>query len=100
MEMQYNSLLHNRNYYVTMEIQSRCIGHATKETQHVTLTIIMDSYKGPHSSLTIALHRGLYLAFLMDRHEGTHSTPTIALLRGLHLAIIMDRYKGPTLPLL
>jgi hypothetical protein len=32
-----NSLLHNRNYYVTMEMPSRCIGHATKKTQHATI---------------------------------------------------------------
>jgi hypothetical protein len=46
--------------------------------------------EGPHSALTIALHRGLYLSIMIDRHEGPHTDLTIALYRGLYLAIIMD----------
>jgi hypothetical protein len=32
----------------------------------------MDRYEEPESALTIALHRGLYLAIIMDRYGGTH----------------------------
>jgi hypothetical protein len=32
------------------------------------LAIIMDRCEGPHSALTIAIHRGLYLPNKMDRH--------------------------------
>jgi hypothetical protein len=49
----------------------------------------MDREKGPQTALTIALHRGLYLAILMDRDKGTRTAITIALHRGLYLAIIM-----------
>jgi hypothetical protein len=59
------------------------------------LAIIMDRYEGPQTTLTIAMHRGLYLAIIMDRYGGPHTTLTIALHRGLYLAIIMDRYEGP-----
>jgi hypothetical protein len=43
----------------------------------------------PHTSLTITLLRGIYLAIIMDRYERPHSALTIAFLRGLYLAIIM-----------
>jgi hypothetical protein len=33
----------------------------------------MDRYAGLHTSLTIALHAGLYLAIIMDRYEGRHT---------------------------
>jgi hypothetical protein len=51
----------------------------------------MDSYRGPHTALNIALHRGLYL----DRYGGPHTALTIALHRGLYLSIITVRYRGP-----
>jgi hypothetical protein len=50
--------------------------------------------KGPTTSLSIALNRGLYLTIIMDRYEVTHNVPTIAVHIGLYLAIIMDRYDG------
>jgi hypothetical protein len=40
----------------------------------------MDSYRGVHTALTIALNIGLYL---MDRYGGTHTAHNIALIRGL-----------------
>jgi hypothetical protein len=43
----------------------------------------MDRYGGPHSALTIALHRGIYLAIIMDRNGVPQSALTIALQRGL-----------------
>jgi hypothetical protein len=46
-------------------------------------------------ALTVALHRGLYLAIIMDRYGGPQSTLTIALHRGLYLCIIMDPYGIP-----
>jgi hypothetical protein len=55
----------------------------------------MDRYGGPLTSLTIALHTGLYLAIIMDRYGVPLTALTIALHRGLYLAIIMDRYGGP-----
>jgi hypothetical protein len=33
---------------------------------------------GPHTALTIALHRGLYLAIIMDRYVGPHAARAIA----------------------
>jgi hypothetical protein len=38
---------------------------------HIGLSyaIIMDRYQGPHIALTIALHRGLYLAIKMNQNE-------------------------------
>jgi hypothetical protein len=48
----------------------------------------MDRHEGPHSDLTIALLRGLYLDFIINRHEGHHSALNIALLRGLYLGIV------------
>jgi hypothetical protein len=38
----------------------------------------MDRYEGPLISLTIALHRGLYLASIKDRYEGPLAALTIA----------------------
>jgi hypothetical protein len=35
----------------------------------------MDHHEVPHTALTIALHRGIYLDIIMDRHEG----PTVPL---------------------
>jgi hypothetical protein len=55
----------------------------------------MDRHERPHTVLTIASHRGLYLAIIMDRHEGPHTSLKIALHRGLYLAIIMDRHERP-----
>jgi isoprenylcysteine carboxyl methyltransferase (ICMT) family protein YpbQ len=60
----------------------------------------MDRYGEPHTALTIALHRGLYVAILMDHYEKKHSALTIFLHRVLYLAIIMERYGGSTLSLL
>jgi hypothetical protein len=37
----------------------------------------------PHTTLTIALHEGLYLYFIMDRYRGPHTALTIALHGGL-----------------
>jgi ABC-type molybdate transport system permease subunit len=55
----------------------------------------MDRYEGRLNALTVALHRGIYLAIIMDRYEGPLNALTVALHRGLYLAIIMDRYEGP-----
>jgi hypothetical protein len=54
----------------------------------------MDRYEGTLSTLTIAFHRGLYLAIIMDRYEEHHTSLNIALNRGLYLVIILDRYGG------
>jgi hypothetical protein len=43
----------------------------------------MGRYEGPHGSLIIALHGGVYLEIKMDRYEGPHTTLTIALHVGL-----------------
>jgi hypothetical protein len=43
----------------------------------------MGRYGGLQSALTIALHRGLYLAIIMDRYGVPESALTIALHRGL-----------------
>jgi hypothetical protein len=59
----------------------------------------MDLYEGPLIALTIALHRGLYLAIIMYRYEGPLTPLTIALHKGLYLAIIMDHIKGPLIHL-
>jgi hypothetical protein len=50
----------------------------------------MVRYEGTQSALTIALHRGIYLAIIMDLYERPLSALTIALHRGLYLAVIMD----------
>jgi hypothetical protein len=47
----------------------------------------MYRYEGPQSTLSIALHGGLYLAIRMGRYEGPHSTLTKALQKGLYLPI-------------
>jgi hypothetical protein len=60
----------------------------------------MDRHEGPHSALTIALLKGIYLTIIMDPLEGPDISLTIALLRGLYLAIIMDRYECTIVPLL
>jgi hypothetical protein len=38
----------------------------------------MDEYVSPNASLSIALHRGLYLVITMDRYVGPHAALTIA----------------------
>jgi hypothetical protein len=43
----------------------------------------MDQYEVQQSALTIALHRGLYLAIIMDRYEGHQTALTTALHGGL-----------------
>jgi hypothetical protein len=52
----------------------------------------MDRHEGPLTALTIALHRGLYLAIIMDRHEG----PLNALTRALHKRPQVSHYNGPS----
>jgi hypothetical protein len=47
----------------------------------------MDPYENPHSALTIALLRGLYLAIIMDPYDGPHNALSIALRRGLYLGV-------------
>jgi hypothetical protein len=51
----------------------------------------MDRYEGPHTAISIVLHRGLYLADKMDRYGGPLSSLTMVMLRGLYLAIIIYR---------
>jgi hypothetical protein len=51
----------------------------------------MNGHEGSHTALTIALHRGIYLAIIMVRPDSPHAALTIALHGGLYLAIIMDR---------
>jgi hypothetical protein len=46
--------------------------------------------KDPKIPLTIALHRGFYLAIIIDRHEGTQTPLNMALLISLYLAIKID----------
>jgi hypothetical protein len=60
----------------------------------------MSRHEWPHTALTIALHRGLFVAIIFDRYEGLHTTLTIAFHGVLYLAIIMYRHEGHTLPLL
>jgi hypothetical protein len=55
----------------------------------------MYRYGLPDTSLTIALHGGLYLAILVDRCRGPGTALTIALHGGLYLAIIIYLYGGP-----
>jgi hypothetical protein len=43
----------------------------------------MDRYEGLLTSLTIALHGGLYLAIIMIRYGGSHTALTIAMYGGL-----------------
>jgi hypothetical protein len=38
----------------------------------------MDRHEGTHTALTIALHRGIYLANMKDRQEVPHSALIIA----------------------
>jgi hypothetical protein len=45
--------------------------------------------------LTVALHRGLYLAIITDRFRGPQTALSIALPGGLCSAFIIDRYGGP-----
>jgi hypothetical protein len=51
----------------------------------------MDWEKGHQTALTIALHRGLFLAIILDREKGEQTALNIELYSGLYLAIIMDR---------
>jgi hypothetical protein len=39
----------------------------------------MDRYESPHTTLTIALNGGLYLAIIIARYERPHISLTIAL---------------------
>jgi hypothetical protein len=57
--------------------------------------MIMDRYGGPHTAITTALHRGLYLANNLYRYGGSPTILTIVLHRSLYLAFIMDLYRGP-----
>jgi hypothetical protein len=60
----------------------------------------MYRYEGHQTALTIAFHRGLYLAsIILDSYERPQTALTIALHGGLDLAIIIDRYEGPKLSL-
>jgi hypothetical protein len=43
----------------------------------------MDRYEGTLMTLTIALHRGIYLDIIMDRCKGPLTTLTIALHGGI-----------------
>jgi hypothetical protein len=43
----------------------------------------MDPYEEPQSALTIAFHRGLYLAIIIDRYVGLQSDLSIAFHRGV-----------------
>jgi hypothetical protein len=58
----------------------------------------MDRYERPHTALTLAMTRSLYLAIIMDRYGGPQTALTIAVHRGLYLTIPMDRYWRLTLP--
>jgi hypothetical protein len=53
-----------------------------------------DRYRGTHTTLTIALHGGLYIDIIMDRNRGPQTALTIALHGGFYLAIIIDRCGG------
>jgi hypothetical protein len=44
----------------------------------------MDRFEMPHIALTIALHRGLYLAIIMNQYEGHHTNITLAVHGGLY----------------
>jgi hypothetical protein len=65
---------------------------------------ITGHYNGYEEVSIYACHDGLLglslPAIIIDRYEGPHISLTIALHRGFYLAITMDRYEGPTLPLL
>jgi hypothetical protein len=50
----------------------------------------MDPYEGPITSVTIALHVGLYLSIIMDLYGGPQTTLIVALPGGFYLAIKMD----------
>jgi hypothetical protein len=52
----------------------------------------MDRIRGPETALTLALHRGLYVAILIDLYIWPQTALTIALHCGILLAIIMVRY--------
>jgi hypothetical protein len=43
----------------------------------------MDRHEGPHTTLTTALHRVLYLDTIMDRYAGSQTSLNIALHRDL-----------------
>jgi hypothetical protein len=47
----------------------------------------------PQTALTIALHRGFYIAIIMEHYEGHQTAHTIALHGGLYLAIMMEPYE-------
>jgi hypothetical protein len=56
----------------------------------------MDRHEGIQTTLTIALHGGLYLVIIMDRY-GVNRTPLKIALNGcLYLTITIYRYEGPT----
>jgi hypothetical protein len=54
----------------------------------------MERCQGPLNSLTIALHRSIYLAIIMKRYEGPLTSFYIAFHSTIYLAIIMKRYEG------
>jgi hypothetical protein len=56
----------------------------------------MDSYEGPHTALTIALYRDLYLAILMVIYEGPNISLTLAVHEDLYLAIVVWAMWGPS----
>jgi hypothetical protein len=43
----------------------------------------MEHHEGPHTALTIALHKGPYLAIIMVHYGGPQTALTIVLHRGL-----------------
>jgi hypothetical protein len=57
----------------------------------------MDRYEGPHTALTIAMHRGLYLAIIIDRYEGPHTALTIALHISINNSRVPDDWKSAIL---
>jgi hypothetical protein len=61
----------------------------------VYLAIIMNQYGGSKTAFTGAFLACLCLSIIMYRYRGTKTDLTIALPRGLYIAIIMDCYGGP-----
>jgi hypothetical protein len=55
----------------------------------------MDRYGGLQTTLTIALHEGLYIAIIMDRYRGYHTLLTISLHGGLYIDMKMVCYGVP-----
>jgi hypothetical protein len=49
--------------------------------------------EGPQTALSLALHRGLYLAIIIHLWGATNSL-TMFLDGGIYFLIIMDRYRG------